>query len=66
MFEGTKKEEKIMAQWTKYNNPNRRRYRKRVKRSDYFMTLQELNYCKEMGITQKEYLDVKFPKKEEE
>lgn len=39
MFEGTKKEEKIMAQWTKYNNPNRRRYRKRVKRSDYFMTL---------------------------
>lgn len=53
-----------MAQWTKYNNPNRRRYHKRVQRNDYFMTLKELNYCKEIGITQKEYLNVKFPKKE--
>lgn len=55
-----------MTQWTKYNNPNRRRYKKRIKKNEYFPTLQELKYCSEMGITPQQYVNLKFPKKEEE
>lgn len=46
-----------MAQWTKYNNPNRRRYKKRIKKNEYFPTLQELKYCSEMGITPQSHHD---------
>lgn len=55
-----------MAQCTKYNNPNRRCYKKRIKKNEYFPTPQELKYCSEMGITPQQYIDLKFSKKEEE
>ena len=52
-----------MAKFTKYNNPNRKKVHKTVKKWEYIPSREELNRAAEYGLSPERYVSLKFGNK---
>ena len=51
---------KNMAKFTKYNNPNRKKVHRTVKKWEYIPTREELDRAAVHGLNPEQYINVKF------
>ena len=49
-----------MAKFTKYNNPNRKKVHRTVKKWEYIPTREELDRAAVHGLNPEQYINVKF------
>lgn len=52
-----------MARFTKYNNPNRKKVHRTVKKWEYIPSREELNLATAHGLSPEGYVSLKFDKK---